>query len=197
MIYKRRYTLPEVLRLKAEGLTNAQIASQFGISGTRVWQLIRREQLRIASAARSAVIRAEIGAVDDLDRKLTLDDLCCVLNLSRRAEAVLRRHLSQQGVAGFSLRDMMDFLIPIVDDAKVVNTGGDDYEDYLRHMPAYRVNRLGRILYAEMIRALSALDCGGAFQAEWTERKRRLRDYLVGSGDFQPYLLRGKNPALR
>ena len=54
--------------------------------------------------------------------------------------------------------------------------GKDDLQAplYYRHMPAYRVNRLGRILYAEMIRALSALDCGGAFQAEWTKRKRRL-----------------------
>jgi hypothetical protein len=61
----------------------------------------------------------------------------------------------------------------------------------------YRVKTLGQILYAAMIKALSAVECGEALKAEWTERKNRLRDYLVGTGGFYPYILNGRQAALR
>jgi hypothetical protein len=198
MTYRSRYTIPEILWLKAEGLTQSQIADQFGISTSRVGQLIKQEQQRLVSAERSAAIRHEIAASNDLGKKLPLADLFCILNLSNRAEAVLRKHLAHQGVTEFSLRDMMDFLIPIVDGATGINRIGDpfDYEAHRRHMPAYRVKMLGQILYAGMIKALSALDCGETFQAEWADRKRQLRDYLIGTGGFYPYILHGKQAAL-
>jgi hypothetical protein len=199
MTYRPRHTLSEIQRLTSEGLTHSQIADLFDISTTRVWQIVKQEQQRIVSADRSAAICNEIMASNDLGRKLTLDELFCVLNLSKKAEAVLRRHLTQQGVTGFSLRDMMDFLIPIVDDATAIDRIGVpiDFEKYYRHMPAYRVKMLGQILYADMIKALSALDCGEVFRTEWVDRKRRLRDYLIGTGHIHPYFLNGKNAALR
>lgn len=55
---------------------------------------------------------------------------------------------------------------------------------------------MGQILYANMIRALSAVDCGEAFQAEWAARKERLREYLVGTGAFYPCILHGKGAVL-
>ena len=199
MTYRPRHTLSEIQRLKSEGLTHSEIAALFGISTTRVWQIVKQEQQRIVTANRSAAICTEIMASNDLGKKLAMDDLFCVLNLSKKAEAVLWRHLIRQGVTGFSLRDMMDFLIPIVDDATGITTSGApfDFEEHRRHMPAYRVKMLGQILYAEMIKALSAVDCGEAFRTEWVDRKRRLRDYLIGTGNFHPYVLNGKNAALR
>ncbi len=199
MKHKPSYTIPEILRLKSEGLTNSQIADQFDISSAMVWQLIKQEHHRLAAAERSATILAGIVAHHDLDKKLPVTDLLCVLHLSKRADRVLRRHFGQQGVTEFSLRNMMDFLIPAVDDAKEANRSGDqvDFEDYYRHMPAYRVKMLGQILYAEMIKAMSALECGEVFRSEWTERKRRLRDYLIGSDSYNSYFLRGKHAALR
>lgn len=84
------------------------------------------------------------------------------------------------------MRDMMDFLIPVIGDSK----------DHYEHMPAYRVKMLGQIMYAAMIKALSAMDCGEAFQTEWSKRKNMLRAYLVKSKGFYPYVLHGKDAAL-
>ena len=55
---------------------------------------------------------------------------------------------------------------------------------------------LGQILYANMIKSLSAIDCGKAFIGEWTTRKMALRDYLISTGGFYPYILNGKGAAL-
>jgi hypothetical protein len=140
------YSITEVLRLKSEGLTHSQIADRFGISSTRVWQFVKHERERVFSEGRAVTIRREISAGNDLDRKLPLADLFCVLNLSKRAETVLRGHLTQQDVTEFSLRDMMDFLIPAIETPK------DRYD----LMPAYKVKMLGQILYAAMIKGLAA-----------------------------------------
>ncbi len=192
------YSIAEVLRLKSEGLTHSQIADRFGISSTRVWQFVKHERERILSEGRAVAIRREISAGNDLDKKLPLADLFCVLNLSKRAEAVLRGHLTQQEVTEFSLRDMMDFLIPIVDDATGSSRSGDqsDFEEHYRHIPAYRVKMLGQIIYANMIKAMSSADCGEGFLAEWSARKDMLREYLVRTKGFYPYLLHGKDTAL-
>ena len=63
------------------------------------------------------------------------------------------------------------------------------------HLPAYRVRGLGKILYGAMIRAMSLLDCGEAFQAEWSARKESLREYFEGRGYYLMYVLHGR-PAL-
>ena len=185
MSYKPPYAIPEVLRLRSEGLTRTQIADHFGISGSRVGQIIEGERQRLLCIERSAAIRNEIRSSNEICRKLPIADLFCVLNLPRKPQGVLTAHFDRQGITSFSLLDMMDLLIPVV-----------DAQDYYDRMPAYRVKMLGQILYADMIKALSAVDCGGVFQAEWTVRKARLREYLIGRGGFCPYILQGRNPAL-
>jgi len=176
----------EVLRLKSEGLTNLQIAGHFGISGSRVGQILEQERQRASSVEHSAALRNGISTLNGIDRKLSIAALFCVLNLPRRARTVLMAHFSRECITNFSLLDMMDLLIPIVEDTR----------DYYEHMPAYRVKMLGQILYADIIKAMSAVDCGEVFQAEWSARKKRLRVYLVGTKGFYPFILRGKRAAL-
>jgi hypothetical protein len=185
--YKPPYTVPEVLRLRTEGRTYRQIARHFGISGSRVGQIIERERQRAFSAERSAAIRAGIRAGNDIARKLPIDDLLCVLSLPKRAESVLKECLQRIGIEAFSLLDMMEFLIPVVERPR----------ELLDAMPAYRVRLVGQILYADMIRGMSAVDCGESLRAEWADRRRRLREYLVGTGGRYPYILHGKCAALR
>src|ERR1035437_7391701 len=178
-------SLPEVLRLKSEGLTNLQVASHFGISRSRVGQIIEREWHQGLSVERSAALRNEIRTGNGIGKKLPMADLFCVLDLPKRAQAVLVAHFNRQGTTDFSLLDMMDFLLPVVEDAK----------DHYDHMPAYRVRMLGQILYSSMIKALSAVDCGEAFRVEWAARKKRLRGYLIGTGVSHPCILNGKGAA--
>jgi len=127
--YQPPYTLPEILQMRSEGQTYSQIANHFGISLSRVGQLINREKQRQQSAERSSTILNEIRTRDGIDWKLTIPDLFCVLNLSRMAEAVLKRYFGKNDITEFSLWNMMDFLLPVVD-------GPGDFIDYL---PGYRV----------------------------------------------------------
>lgn len=186
MTYKPPYTIPEILQMRLEGKAYSEIALRFGISRSRVGQIVKRERQRTEVAERSVVIRNEMRGTKDVGRKLSIDDLFCVLNLPGRPRAVLRAHFNRQGITEFSLRDMMDFLIPIVETPR-------NHHDL---MPAYRVRMLGQVLYAAMIEALSAVDCGEAFHAEWAERKEGLRKYLTALREPFPYLLHGKDPAL-
>ena len=186
MSYEPTYSVTEVLRLKSEGRSLSQIATMFGISGSRVGQIIQHERQRVLSVERAVTISREISAGNDIDRKLPLPDLFCVLNLPKRPQTVLMTHFTDQGITDVSLREVMDFLIPIIGDSK----------DLYEHMPAYRVKMLGQINYAAMIKALSAVDCGEAFRTEWNARKEMLRAYLVKSKGFYPCVLHGKDAAL-
>ena len=111
-------SIPEVLRLKSEGLTNVQISGRLGISRSRVGQIVERERLYALSVERSAALRNEIRISNGIGKKLPMADLFCVLDLPKRAQAVLVAHFNRQGTTDFSLLDMMDFLIPVVEDAK-------------------------------------------------------------------------------
>ena len=184
MSHKPPYSIVEVLRLNAEGLSHSQIASRFNRSELRVRQIIIAEQRRVVAEARAMVIRNAIKADNDIDRKLPVSELLCVLNLSKKPQTILTAHFAGQGV---SLRDVMNFLIPVVT---------DDQADFYDHMPAYRVRMLGQIHYANMIKALSAVACGEAFRTEWSARKNMLREYLVRTKGFHNYVLHGKDAAL-
>ena len=187
MSYEPPYSIVEVLRLNAEGLSHSQIASRFDRSELRVRQIVIAEQRRVVAEARAMVIRNAIKASNDIDRKLPIPDLLCVLNLSKKSQAILMKYFAGHDITEFSLRDVMTFLIPVVT---------DDQADFYDHMPAYRVRMLGQIHYANMIKAMSAVDCGEAFRAEWTARKEMLREYLVRTKGFHNYVLHGKEAAL-
>ena len=118
MSYKPPCSIPEVLRLKSEGRTYSQIADHLGISRSRVWQILERERRQGLSVERSASLRNEISTGNGIGKKLPMADLLCVLNLPRRPYTVLMAHFNKQGITDFSLLDMMDFLIPVVEDAK-------------------------------------------------------------------------------
>jgi len=175
-----------IMNMLVAGRTYFQISRNFGISRARVGQIIKREKQRKASTERARQLCQQIRADNDIDKKLSIDDLFCILELTRRAETVLRTYFNRQGITEFSLRDMMDFLIPAVESPK----------NHYDLMPAYKVKMLGQILYATMIKGLSHVDCGEAFRGEWTARKRRLRDYLASTGGFYPYIMNGKGAAL-
>lgn len=175
-----------IMNMLVAGWTYSQISRHFGISRSRVGQIAKREKQRKASTERSQQLCQQIRADNDIDKKLAIDDLLCVLNLPKRAETILRVYFNRQSITVFSLWDMMDFLIPAVENP----------QDHYELMPAYKVKMLGQILYAAMIKGLSAIDCGKTFSGEWAARKRRLRDCLASTGGFYPYILNGKGAAL-
>jgi hypothetical protein len=186
MTHKPGYSVPEILRMHAEGVTNRSIAECSSISPARVGQLIKESERRAQQAERSRAIRTQIRDAGDFSRKMPVENLLCALNVSSRAEGLLRREFVWDEIKEVSLLDLMDFLLPIVEQPA-------SHRDL---MPAYRVYKMGQITYAELIKAMYALDCGEAYAAEWAARKKRVKDYLLETGKFYPYILHGSGAAL-
>jgi hypothetical protein len=170
-------TISKVTRLKAAGLTHSQIAKHFAISRLRVDQLIEEGQERGASSAaverRRQQIRASLD-LSDLDRKLRVDDLFCLLELSPMICKRLKESFQWGDVPALSLRQFMDVLLPLVDNPK----------NFYEVLPALRIRLIGKKSYAVMISQLSSLALGDVFRREWAERVRRLKEYLMASEGY-------------
>ena len=175
--YKPRYTVPEILRMKAEGRTHSQIANHFRISTSRVGQLIKAEKERIESAAKAERLRQQIRAsvdLSDLDRKLPVDDLFCLLQLPPIVCERFKRSYQWQDIRELSLREFMDALLPLVEHPK----------NFYEVLPAFKIRWIGRKSYAAVVMRLSSLDLGEVFSKEWAERRRRLAEYLIASEGY-------------
>ena len=172
--------------MRGEGMTLRQIGLRVGVSASRVGQLIQASEKSARLAARARAIREELRTANDCSRKVPVEDVLCLLDLSGKARDRLRKWCEWESITELSLFDLMDMLLPVVEHP----SGHYDL------MPAYKVHGLGQKIYAELIKAVSALDCGDACQTEWAARKQRLKDYLRGQGGFYPYILHGQVAAL-
>jgi hypothetical protein len=95
MSRKPPYSVPRILRMRSEGRTNTEIASACGISKVRVGQIIKSERERTEAAERAQQRRRRIRAghdLNDLDAKLPVGDLLCVLELPSVVSARLGPH---------------------------------------------------------------------------------------------------------
>jgi len=176
--HKHSYTVPEVLRMQAEGQPNSQIGQHFGISRARVGQIIKEEKGRVASAAKAERLRQQIRAsvdLTDLDRKLLVDDLFCLLQLPPIVCRRFKQSCQWRDIRELSLREFMDVLLPLVDNPK----------NFYEVLPAFKIRLVGKKSYAAMTARLSSLDLGEVFKTEWDERVRRLKEYLIASEGYQ------------
>lgn len=182
MTYKPPYTIPKIMKMQAEGQTYSQIARHFGISRARVGQIVKRERQRLASTERAQRFCQQIRAsndLNDLDKKLSLDDLFCLLDLKPFVSERFKRHFQWLGIRELSLRQFMDVLLPIVDNPK----------NLFDVLPAFKIRTIGQKSYVAVNMRLSSLDVGEAFSKEWAERGRRLKEYLIKSEGYHKSLL--------
>lgn len=171
--YQPPYTIPEVLQMRSQGKTYSEIGNHFGVSSSRVGQIINREKQQRQSGEHRKVILNGIHNDNDIELAIPVENMLCVLNLSAKAKTCLKRYFEAKKITELSLRDMMDVLLPVVD----VDAG------YMDHLPGYRVKGLGTIIYTELVQGLSAVDKGETFQREWTKRKGLLREYIARNGE--------------
>jgi hypothetical protein len=175
--HKHPYTVPEVLRMQDEGQPNSQIGQHFGISRARVGQIIKAEKQRVLAIRRSESLRRKIRAshdLEDLDRKLSLADLFCLLELPSIVTKRFTLHLQQEGTTEMSLRQFMDVLLPPWVAPK----------NFYEVLPALNIRNIGKKSYADVVMRLSSLDLSEAFRKEWARRRRNLNDYLAASEGF-------------
>ena len=182
----KRCSFAEIVRITSQGLTYDEILDRYGVAPWKIGRVLHLPGNRDAYRARSEQIQKAFREDDDIERKWPVEDLLCGLAFVTRADTCLRMYFDRHTVVSFSLREVMDWLIPVVETpARLADA-----------MPAYRQRMVGPITYAEMIKGMSEANCGEAFESEWTERRTRLREYLVGTGGFYPYILHGTGAAL-
>ena len=186
MTYRPVYNVPEIVRLHSEGMTQREIGRRVGISGSRVGQLVRASEKRARQEERASTIREELRTSNELTRKWPVEDVLGLLDLSGKARERLRKWCEWADIAELSLLDLLDMLLPVVEHPK----------SHYDLMPAYKVRGLGQKIYAELIRAVTALDRGDACEAEWEARKKNLKAHLRDEGGFYPYILDGRGAAL-
>jgi hypothetical protein len=175
--HKHPYTVPEVLRMQAEGRPHSQIGQHFGISRARVGQIIKAEKQRVLAIRRAESLRRQLRAshdLDDLDRKLPLADLFCLLELPSIIANRFTLYLHEEGATEMSLRQFMDVLLP----------PWVAPQNFYEVLPALKIRNIGKQSYADVIMRLSSLDLSEAFRKEWARRRRNLNDYLAASEGF-------------
>ncbi len=171
MNYIPSYTVPEIIKMLEEGNTHAQIAKRFGISRSRVWQIIQKERQRKDAMEQSQCIRRQLYSDNNPDTKISVNDLLALFCFSSVARKTLLEYFDFNNINELSLRGMMDLLVP------VIRNPGQDC-DLFEILPAYKLRNIGSIHYAGMIKRLSVTDCGELFTKEWMVRKKMLCEFL-------------------
>ena len=152
-----------------DGVPLCEIASKVNISVWRAKQIFMREKAKEEWTRRCLNLQRDCRESNNIDREMPIDDLFCMLACPTQIRTVLGWHLNEKGIKKYSIRDIMEFLIPKGRSAKALN--------YV--MPAYGISGMGKIRYATLIKLMSSADCGEEFQREWNGRKIRLKKYLT------------------
>lgn len=159
----------EVVRLQSQGVSHRVIAEQFGISPSRVGQIIAASELEEQQETSLLHIQQILKSTDNIDKKWPRETIMECLRLPKVISWRLERHFKKESILELSLRDLMDFLIP-----ERVEIG----QDLFQAMPALARFNVGRKTYNSLVRSLSWQDLGETFNNEWTRRICNLLRYL-------------------
>jgi len=148
----------EIVRKKNAGASSKAIASEFGLSQSRIHQIVNRSRLEKEKQDRSAKLLGKIRMFDDIDKKWPTETLINGLQFPWKAKQCLTNHFCGSKACEISLRDIMDFLIT-------------DYEvmpnDLYAACPAFQQKHVGSKTYGALIKYFSENDLGCVFGIEW------------------------------
>ena len=169
----------DILRMGLTGGDFRDIARQLNISSSRVHQIFKKEKERYDWTRRSRKLQRDYRKRNAIDRKMRIDNLFCMLAFPTKIREVLGHYFGEHEIKTYSIRDMMEFLIPQCQSYQPLNCV----------MPACGIRGMGKRYYATLIGTMSSVDCGEEFQREWTERKIRLENYFTRSYEDRTTLL--------
>lgn len=169
MRYKVENRNAKIVQKKNSGATYRAIASEFGLSRSRIQQIVSRSIKEEKRHEQSTRLLSKLRMFDDIDRKWPTETLIQGLRFSIRAEQRLTEYFCCSNSYEISLRDIMDFLIT-------------DYEkiphDLYEACPAYKQKQIGRKTYSAIINHLSEQDLGHTFSWEWNTRLKKLIRFM-------------------
>ncbi len=151
------------------GASYKAIASEFGLSRSRIQQIVRRSIKEDEKQEQSTRLISKLKMLNDIDRNWPIETLIQGLRFPIRAEQRLTEYFGCSNSYEISLRDIIDFLIT-------------DYEkiphDLYEACPAYKQKQIGRKTYSAIIHHLSEQDLGHSFRCEWNMRLKKLMRFM-------------------
>jgi hypothetical protein len=151
------------------GASYKAIASEFGLSRSRIQQIVSRSIKEDEKQEQSTRLISKLKMLNDIDRNWPIETLIQGLRFPIRAEQRLTEYFGCSNSYEISLRDIIDFLIT-------------DYEkiphDLYEACPAYKQKQIGRKTYSAIIHHLSEQDLGHSFRCEWNMRLKKLMRFM-------------------
>jgi hypothetical protein len=114
-------------------------------------------------------LQAAFRSADDLDKKWPAAFLLEALGFPHLPHRALTRYFENNSIQEFSLKELMDFLIP-----EEAETKFDPWD----HAPALKTKGIGGKTYKSFIRHLSRQDLGQSFNKKWRRRTRKIKKYI-------------------
>jgi hypothetical protein len=167
----------EIVQKKDSGISYSAIAFEFGLSRSRIQQIVSRSMKEEKRQEQSTRLLSKLRMFDDIDRNWPTETLIQGLRFPIRAEQRLTEYFSCSNSYEISLRDIMDFLI--TDYEKIPN-------DLYEACPAYKQKQIGRKTYSAIINHLSEQDLGHTFSCEWNKRLKKLIRFMKKAWGYIP-----------
>ena len=164
----------QILHMSRAGMTSREIARYFGITCTRVDQIVRRLKAEEELECKIGKLGAEMRCADDLDKEWLIADLLDALRLRTATRKALIVHFGTHEGGTISLRRLMD-----VASAEVtLPWSGELWPKLLT------VRHIGGKGYRSIINGIGGLQLGQNCRREWEQRLERLRRgwRISGSG---------------
>jgi DNA-binding CsgD family transcriptional regulator len=175
--YKVEKRNAEIVQKINSGASCKEIASEFGLSRSRIQQIVSRHKIDVERKERSSKLLSKLKMVDNIDQKWPVVTLIQDLRFPIRAEQRLTEYFSGLNSSEMSLRDIMDFLIT-------------DYEkipyDLYQVCPAYEQKHIGVKTYTAAVNHLSEQDLGDTFNHEWNKRLKKLVRFMQKRWGYIP-----------
>ena len=175
--YKVEKRNAEIVQKRNTGESYRAIASEFGLTRSRIQQIVSRSKIDVERQERSTELLSKLRMVDNIDKKWATEALIQDLRFPIRAEQRLTEYFGGSNSNEISLRDIMDFLIT-------------DYEkiphDFYEAGPAYKQKHIGRKTYGAIVHHLSEQDLGHTFNREWNKRLKKLMRFMEKRWGYIP-----------
>ncbi len=165
----------EILRLKKSGLSHREIGSLLGISGARVGYILKSVRRKQCNRPEVIAFRKAAKGANGLDLVAPVPLLADALAFGLPVAESITAYLSDNGKDSATLRQIMGMFIPESDVS-------------WRALPVHFLNDMRESAYMMTLEHLSHVDLGGAFEQEWTRRKKALMECEEVRRKLVPYL---------
>lgn len=171
----------EIVQKITAGSSCKEIASEFGLSRSRIHQIVIRHRIDLERQERSSKLLSKLRILDNIDEKWPTGTLIKDLRFPIRAEQRLTEYFGGSDADEISLRDIMDFLVT-------------DYKqlpyDLHEACPAYKQKHIGLKTHTAAVNHLSEQDLGNTFNREWNRRLEKLVRFLRKRWRYVPDSIR-------